>query len=113
MQSENIVDVEADQETVNELLQSETITVGENETSLGDVMSDIQTAHKELDEYKAGSMSLAKSLSEASDEADDEVLKAILADMSNGSFAVYLRLHRGDMELMGDREGEHSGFLKE
>lgn len=113
MQRENIVDVEADEETINELLQSETVTVGTVETPLSDIISDIQTAHKGLDEYKSGSMSLAKTLSEAADETDDEVLTALFADLSDGAFTIYLRLQRGDMELLGDRNGEYSGFLKE
>lgn len=113
MESEKIVDVDADADRVGKLLESETITKGGTKSTLGQLIGDMQTAHKQLDEYKEGSLSLAQDLSEAADETDDEVLKAILTDMSDGAFGVYLRLHRGDLELTGGREGEYSGFLTE
>lgn len=113
MNNENIVDVDADADQVSELMQSETMELKEQDIPLSQLISDIQTAHKELDEYKSGSLSLAQDLSEAADETDDETLKAVLSDMSDGAFSVYLRLHRGDKELTGGREGEYSGFLTE
>jgi len=113
MNKEHIVDVDADAEQVSELMQSETVELDGIESPLSDIVADIQTAHKELDEYKAGSLNLAQELSEAADEADNEVLQAMLGDMSDAAFGVYLRLHRGDMELLGEREGKYSDFLTE
>jgi len=113
MKQENIVDVGADEKRVGELLKSETVEVGGSEQSLSEIGGDIQTAHAELDEYKSGSLSLAQTLSEAAKETEDETLQAILSDMSDASFGVYLRLHRGDLELLGGRSGEYSGFLSE
>jgi hypothetical protein len=94
-------------------MESETVTHGGHEATLSEYISDIQTAHKELDEYKSGSLALAQKLSEAAKETDDEVLQAILSDMSDGAFGAYLRLHRGDLELLGGRDGKYSGFLTE
>jgi hypothetical protein len=111
MNKENIVDVgEGD---VSELLESNTVEHGGKEMRLSKLIGDIQTAHKQLDEYKAGSLSLAQTLSEAAQETDDETLRAILSDISDESFGVYLRLHRGDMELLGERDGEYSGHYTE
>ncbi len=113
MQKEHIVDVDADEERVSELMESETVEVSGKPSTLSQIATDIQTAHAELDSYKSGSLSLSQTLSEASKEVEDEALQAILMDMSNGAFGVYLRLHRGDMELLGKRDGEYSGFLSE
>ncbi len=113
MNKENIVDTDADADRVEELMESECIEVGGEYMQLSDLVSDIQVAYKQLDEYKAGSLSMAQDLSEAAKAAEDETLQAILADMSDASFGVYLRLHRGDLELTGGRDGEYSGFLKE
>lgn len=113
MEMEHIVDVDTNEEQVSELMESKTVEVSGNVSSLDDIASDIQTAHAELDNYKSGSLSLSQTLSEASKEVEDEALQAILMDMSNGAFGVYLRLHRGDLELLGERDGEYSGFLTE
>lgn len=111
MDNERILDVDTDEEEVSELMHSETVQVGGQTTPLGAVVEDIHTAHEDLDEYKQASLSLAQTLSEASKEADDEVKKAVLSDLSDGAFATYLRLHRGDLELLGGRSGEYSDFL--
>lgn len=113
MNNENIVDVDAEAEQVSELMQSESIEVGGVEATLSELIGDIQKAHAEMDEYKQGSLALAQNLSEAAKETDDETLRAILSDMSDGAFGVYLRLSRGDKELLGERDGEYSGFLTE
>jgi hypothetical protein len=113
MQKENIVDVDADAERVSDLMQTETLTHGGEEHSLQALAGDIQKSHAALDEHKQGSLALSQDLNEAAKQADDDALRAILTDMSNGAFSIYLRLHRGDMELMGKRDGEYSGFLTE
>lgn len=113
MKNENIVDTDADAERVEQLMESEEVMLDGNSTPLSDVAGDIQIAHDELDSYKSGSLSLAQTLSEAAKETDDEVLEAILADLSDGAFATYLRLHRGDAELLGQRDGDYSGYLTE
>lgn len=113
MNEENIVDVDVDADRVEQLIEAKEVSVGGTDTPLKALISDIQTAHAELDEYKSGSLTLAQDLSEAAKEAEDEVLQAILSDMSDGAFGVYLRLHRGDLELLGGREGEYSDFFDE
>lgn len=106
-------DVDENSGQVNALMREETVSVDGIETSLGDVVSDIKKAHSDLDEYKAGSLSLAQTLSEAADEADGKLLQSILLDMSDNAFLVYLRLQRGDQELLGERDGKYSGYLNE
>lgn len=113
MNEENIVDVDADSGRIKKLIESEKVSVGRENTPLNEVISDIQTAHKELDEYKSGSLVLSQELSEAAKKTDDEILKAVLSDMSDGAYAVYLRMHRGDLELTGGRDGKYSGFFAE
>lgn len=113
MKDEQIVDVDVDADRVERLIEAKEVSVGGTDTPLKALISDIQTAHAELDEYKSGSLTLAQDLSEAAKETDDEVLQAILSDMSDGAFGVYLRLHRGDLELLGGREGEYSDFFAE
>jgi len=109
----NTIQTDVDGDEVTELMQSETVVVGGNDTTLANVVSDIKKAHQELDEYKQGSLSLAQTLSEAADDAESEKLETILKDMSDDAFGAYLRLHRGDSELLGKRNGEYSGFLTE
>lgn len=113
MEQEDIVDVDATEEEITELIESTTIEASGMQPPLSALVQDLQTAHEELDEYKSGSLSLAQSLSEEAKETNDEVLEAVLTDMSDAAFGVYLRLHRGDMELFGKRDGEYSGFLTE
>lgn len=113
MVQENIVEVDADSDEVKKLIEGEEVTVGGRDTPLNALISDIQTAHKELDEYKSGSLTLAQDLSEAANETEDEILQAVLTDMSDSAFGVYLRLERGDLELLGEREGEYSDFFSE
>lgn len=113
MVQENIVEVDADSNEVKQLIEGEEVDVGGTDTPLNALISDIQTAHKELDEYKSGSLTLAQDLSEAANETENKVLQAVLTDMSDSAFGVYLRLHRGDLELLGEREGEYSDFFSE
>lgn len=113
MNKENIVDVDVTEEELAELMQSETVDLGGRNPTLDELISDIQHAHKELDEYKSGSLSLSQTLSEAAKNTDDATLKAVLSDMSDGAFFVYLRLNRGDLELLGGRDGKFSDFLTE
>lgn len=113
MNTDKITDIDADDETVTDRLENTTIDFKGQESSLGAVLQDVKTAHQDLDEYKQGSLKLAQELSEKADEADDKMLEAILTDMSDAAFAVYLRLNRGDLELRGDRDGEYAGLYAE
>ena len=110
---DDMVDVDENSERVEEILKNETVTVAGNEITLGQMMGDIKNAHKELDEFKAGALSMSQALSEAADDVDDSVLNTVLTDLYEASFSVYLRLHRGDLELTGERDGEYSGYLIE
>lgn len=94
-------------------MESTTVKQGGTDQQLSAIVGDIQAAHAALDEYKSGSLALAQKLSEKADETDDETLEEVLTDMSDGAFGVYLRLHRGDLELLGGREGKYSGHLTE
>jgi hypothetical protein len=109
---DEIVDVDESKERAEELLETETLSVGGVESPLGEIVEDIQNAHAEIDQYKRGSLHLAKNLEEAAEETEDDVHEQILRDMHEAAFAAYLRILRGDSEILGDREGEYSEYLK-
>lgn len=96
---------------VDELLRTKAVTIDGNELPIEGLREDIETAHKELDEYKSGSLSLSQNLAEAAENEENETLSEILMDMSEMAELAYLRVHRGDMELSGRREGKYSGRM--
>lgn len=110
---DNPVDVDEHQDRVTEILESESVTIDGTDVNVGKMMGDIKTAHRELDEYKAGCLSTAQTLSEAADAATDDVRATVLTDMSEAAMAVYLRVQRGDLEVTGERDGEYSGYMNE
>lgn len=111
------IDVDEEYEEAKTLLEETTIdSVGGESATLGELLRDIKTAHKELDGYKSGSLLLSQDLDERKEQAvadGDIVLAQLLQDMKHSAFAVHLRLQRGDLELMGKRDGEYSGYFQE
>lgn len=98
-----------------ERVQNETITLNGRNLKLDGIIEDIETAHDELDTYKSSALAINQALKEeieATDD-DDQVKIDALTDIQEMSFAVYLRLERGDLELLGERDGEYSGYMKE
>jgi hypothetical protein len=105
-----------DIQTTEELIENTTLSVAEDELTLAELIKDIQVAHKELDEYKSGALVLNQALNERIQEAekeDDEQLIEVLNTLQHSAFGVYLRVTRGDDELVGDREGDYEGYFEE
>lgn len=85
------------------------------EPPLNAIMMDIITAHNELEEYKRGCLSLYQALDERLEveemRENNEELITVLEEVKHSTFGVYLRLQRGDEELMGDRDGKYSNYF--
>lgn len=100
------------------LIEGISLDVGGEETPLGVVMEDIEEAHKDLDEYKNGSLVLSKALDEKIAQATingNTELKNLLIDVKEATFGVYLRVQYGDVELLGDRnpDAEYHGYFSD
>ncbi|AAL54962.1 hypothetical protein HfxHF1_300 [Halophage HF1] len=96
------------------LMNETTVDIGGEDETLADLVGDIKTAHQELDAYKSGALKLSNALDERIMMAkgdEDEQLIEILEGLKESSFGVYLRLQRGDLELLGERDGKHSGYF--
>lgn len=110
------VNLDVDEEELVELIEATTVEVEGKEESLPDLVKDIETAHDALDKYKSGSIYLTECIEERIGEAKrngEDDLIPILKDMKDTSFGVHLRLSRGDDELLGDRDGEYSDYIKD
>ena len=82
--------------------------------SLADATKDLAQSHEELDSYKRGALTMCSAIDERLQQAENDgndALAAILREMKRTAFGVYLRVQRGDEELLGDRDGEYSGFF--
>jgi len=98
-----------------ELLTEHEIEMPDGECdSLAQVATDIVVAHNEIEAYKTGALSISQSIDEAiiehEDAGNDEVVD-VLKELKSTAFGIYLRIKRGDEELMGDREGKYSGYF--
>lgn len=98
------------------LIEDVTVRVAGDDVPLAALMVDIETAHKELDEYKNGAIQASDALDEKIAEAtinENEELKKHLIDVKDAAFGVYLRVQYGDMELLGNRneDSEHHGYF--
>jgi hypothetical protein len=102
-------------EATEERIENTTIQVGENEQSLGELIKDVQMAHKEIDEYKSGALVLNQALNERLTQAEkenDTQLIEVLETLQHSAFGIYLRVIRGDDELVGIRDGNYSGYFE-
>jgi hypothetical protein len=101
---------------MGEVMNDVSVEIGGDTQPLSALVKDIQTGHKELDDYKSGSLALTQALDERIEvaESDDspEFLLEILHDLRDTAFGIYLRIQRGDEELVGDRDGEYSGHFE-
>ncbi|WP_372611548.1 hypothetical protein [Halomonas sp.] len=104
-------------ERINEIITDVEIETPDGEkTPLGAVAADIVEAHTEVEAYKNGSMALSQALNEALteyDEDDDEMVAQVIEELRAEAFGVYLRVTRGDDELIGDRDGPYSDYFGE
>ncbi|AGM11040.1 hypothetical protein HCTV-8_gp63 [Haloarcula virus HCTV-8] len=101
-------------EELKRLMNETTVEIGGEDERLSDLVGDIKKAHQELDAYKSGALKLSNALDERILMAkgdEDEQLIEILEGLKDSAFGVYLRLQRGDLELLGERDGKHSGYF--
>lgn len=100
------------------LIEGVTVELPDGDTPLAAIMQDIETAHKELDEYKNGSLVVSDALDEKIAQAtinENEELKELLIDVKDAAFGVYLRVQYGDLELLGNRneDAEYHGYFSD
>lgn len=108
------IEISLDDEDDEELAKETTVEVEGVDESLTDLMKDVAVAHQRLDEYKNGSLKLVQALDERIIEAEmaDETDRVrLLQDVKKSAHGVHLRLERGDAELLGERDGKHSGYF--
>lgn len=82
--------------------------------TLDEVIGDLAASHEALDDYKRGALTMTQCIDERLQEAEaagDDALVALLRETKRTSFGVYLRLHRGDEELLGDRDGTFNDYF--
>jgi len=100
---------------VQEILESVEVAGPEEEMPLKAAMLDLLVAHQEIEQYKAGALTLCEALAERQEEAElngrDDVA-AVIDEVKTSAFGVFLRIHRGDAEITGDRDGEYSDFFE-
>lgn len=99
---------------VQEIVTNTRLSNGKDEMTLEAAMLDLAVAHKELEEYKKGAIALYQRLDERLHEAEaaeNDDLAKVLEEVKKTAYGVYLRLHRGDAELLGEREGKFSGYF--
>lgn len=99
------------------LIEGVTCEVAGDDVPLSSLMMDIETAHKELDEYKNGAIVAQEALDEKIAQAainDNDELKELLIDVKDAAFGVYLRVQYGDLELLGERnpDAEYHGYFE-
>ena len=100
---------------ISETLTSVEIDTPDGETAtLAQVAADLVVAHEEIEAYKNGALAYSQYLDEAIIEhetlGNDEVVQ-ILTELKRTAFGVYLRVKRGDEELLGERDGKYSGYF--
>lgn len=116
----NLMDAEIevdglDDDTVAELTESVRIEGPEGEMPIKLLMLDIVVGHKELEEYKESALAITQKLDERIQEAEaagNDDLVTLLEEVKRSAYGMYLRLHRGDAELMGDRDGKYDGYFE-
>jgi hypothetical protein len=103
-----------DDAAVADIIENTRVENGDSEMPLKAAMLDLAVAHKELEEYKEGALAMYQHLDERLHEAEaagnDEVAH-VLREVKKTAYGVYLRLHRGDAELVGDRGGKFADYF--
>lgn len=99
---------------ISEVLTSTEIDTPDGETAtLAEVAADLVVAHEEIEAYKNGALAYCQYLDEAIIEhevAENDEVVQILEELKRTAFGVYLRVKRGDAELLGERDGKYSGY---
>lgn len=104
-------------EEMSELLTNSTMVMPDGEeATIAEAAADIAEAHKEVEQYKQGALTLTQVLDERiieAEQADDDELVAALENLKHAAYGVYVRVNRGDDEVFGDRDGNYSGYFDE
>lgn len=102
-------------EALTDLIHDVTLDAPDGEMTLAEAIEDLAESHEELDAYKRGALTMCSVLDERLQQAEaegDEALAALLRETKRTSFGLYLRVQRGDEELLGDRDGEYNGYFE-
>lgn len=82
---------------------------------LAAIMLDVTEGHNDLEQYKLGAFSLYEAVDERLAEENEKnpgsTTAKVLEEVKDACYSLYLRVHRGDAELEGDREGKFSGYF--
>ncbi|UBF22426.1 hypothetical protein HCTV-15_gp59 [Haloarcula virus HCTV-15] len=102
------------EDEISEVLTSTEIDTPDGETAtLAEVAADLVVGHEEIESYKNGALAYSQYLDEAIVEhevAENDDIVQILQELKRTAFGIYLRIKRGDDELLGDRDGKYSGY---
>lgn len=100
---------------LQEIVQNIRIDSPKGKITLNEVMLDLAVGHNQIEQYKNGGLSLQKAVDQRlkEEEKDNPDSKgcAVLREVRDSAFGLYLRIQRGDKELHGNREGEYSGYF--
>jgi PAS domain S-box-containing protein len=102
-------------ERLQEIVQNVRVDSPKGKLTLNEIMLDLAVGHNELEQYKKGSLSLQNAVDqrlkeEETDNPDSEEC-AVLREVRDSAFGLYLRIQRGDEELHGNRDGDYSGYF--
>lgn len=106
-------DISADR--AEQLTENTMVETPDGEVPVSSVMADIIIAHHDLDDYKSAGLSMCQAVKERRLEAEvdgDEQIATLLKELEHSAFGIYLRVKRGDDELLGDRDGPFSGYFE-
>jgi len=98
-----------------EIMESVRVSGPEGKMSLKAATLDLLVAHKEIEDYKKGAFSLYQALDERQAEAEaqgQEAVAEVIEEVKKSAFGVYARVHRGDAEVLGDRDGKYAGYFE-
>ena len=105
-----------DSDRLQEITKNVRVDHAGEEMNLGAIMVDLAAGHNEIEQYKEGALSLHQAIDERLAEEEqrnpDSQEVAVLKEVKDSAFGLYLRIQRGDAELHGDRDGEYSGYFK-
>lgn len=107
---------ELDADEIREVAKNVRIQSPDGEISLAEVMLDLAAAHNELEQLKTSAISIHEAVDERLQEEQlhnpDSDACAVLEEVSKTARGLFLRVHRGDQELHGNREGKYSGYYE-
>lgn len=113
LNSDKFEDISTDE--LQQIIQNIRIDSPKGMLTLNEIMLDLAVGHNEIEQYKKGGLSLQKAIDERLKEEEkqnpDSNECAVLREIRDSAFGLYLRIQRGDEELHGYREGKYSGYF--